>query len=303
MINIKNNYDVILTYSPIIEVTGHIFECFDYYLYLRQYCNVGVLFFNSLNIKSLEVLWNSKYNIDFSIIKPNLLFLNLNDIKSTKQNIIKFNSNTKVLITDGNILEFEYNKIFLATKKLYGFLCQDTQYNLKMHKSITYLQDYRIYGKNPQYKSINYIKKIPFKFYKKTISPNKNIGMIYVTYVCRKVEPKIIEQYHKKSGCSKSFLIVPYKLPEYDIIENVEQVEAPIENLFDKFDTYIYTPINRKFDCSPRLITECFIHNKKVFKDLDYYDIGLETRYNDCINNLEQLNLKENDKILEILNI
>ena len=122
-----------------------------------------------------------------------------------------------------------------------------------------------------------------------------------MTYVCRKVEPKIIEQYHKKSRCNKSFLIVPYKLPEYDSIPDVEQVEAPIENLFDKFDTYIYTPINRKFDCSPRLVTECFIHNKNVFKDLDYYDIGLETRYNDCIDNLDQLNLNNNDYILNLI--
>jgi hypothetical protein len=45
------------------------------------------------------------------------------------------------------------------------------------------------------------------------------------------------------------------------------------------------------------------MHNKRVFKDLDYYDIGLETRYNDCINNLNDLNLTDNDKILDILKI
>jgi hypothetical protein len=181
-------------------------------------------------------------------------------------------------------------------------MCEDANFHeISMYKHITYLQDYRIYGKNKCFKSINYVKKLPFKFYKKSLSPNSNIGMMYMTYVCRKVEPYIIEQYHKKSGCSKSFLIVPYKLPEYDTINNVKQLEAPINNLFDKFDTYIYTPVNRKFDCSPRLVTECFMHNKNVFKDLDYYDIGLETRYNDCINNLDSLNLTDNDKILEIL--
>lgn len=301
MININKKYDVILTYSPIIEITGHIFECFDYYLFLRQYCNVGILFFCGLSIDKLKIVWNSKYNIPFDTVVNDIIQINI----ATLQNrIINFSNNTAVIITDGNIKSLEDNKIFLATHKLYGFMCEYDNFDkVKINNHITYLQDYRIYGKNKYFKSIDYVKKLPFKFYKKCIQPNKNIGMIYMTYVCRKVQPHTIKEYHKMSGCNKTFLIVPYKLPEYDNIENIIQVEAPIENLFDKFDTYIYTPVNRKFDCSPRLVTECFMHNKKVFKDLDYYDIGLEIRYNDCINNLEQLNLKENDKILEILNI
>jgi hypothetical protein len=43
------------------------------------------------------------------------------------------------------------------------------------------------------------------------------------------------------------------------------------------------------------------MQNKNIFKELDYYDIGLETRYNDCINNLNILNLNENDLILKIV--
>ena len=45
------------------------------------------------------------------------------------------------------------------------------------------------------------------------------------------------------------------------------------------------------------------MQRKNVFKDLDYYDIGLETRYNDCINNLNSLDLNENDQILKILGV
>jgi hypothetical protein len=71
--------------------------------------------------------------------------------------------------------------------------------------------------------------------------------------------------------------------------------------LFSKFGTYIYTPVSRKFDCSPRLVTECFMHKKRVFKDLDYYDIGLETRYSDCVNDLQSLDLREGDKLLSII--
>ena len=96
-------------------------------------------------------------------------------------------------------------------------------------------------------------------------------------------------------------LIVPYALPEYDNISNVVQIVAPVENLFDKFGTYIYTPIQRQFDCSSRLVTECFMQGKKVIKQLDYHDLALETRYSDCVNRLNSLNLTIDDSILDII--
>ena len=302
MIRINSKYDIILTYSPIIEITGHIFECFDYYLFLRQYYKVGILFFCGLKKEKLKIAFESKYNVSFSDIENDLI--QLNDFKPNGQKqIIYFGKNTTVILADGNIKSLDYYNIFLATNKLYGFLCEyDNFHEIKINNHITYLQDYRIYGKNQYFKSIDYVKKLPFKFYKKSNRSFDNTGLIYMTYVCRKVSPQIIEEYHKKSGCSKTLLVVPYKLPEYDAIKNVIQVEAPLENFFEQFDTYIYTPVNRKFDCSPRLVTECFIQGKKVFKDLDYYDIGLETRYNDCINNLQSLNLIKNDGIISILN-
>jgi len=57
MVYINPKYDIILTYSPIIEITGHIFECFDYYLFLRNYFNVGILFFSGLSMPKLKTAW------------------------------------------------------------------------------------------------------------------------------------------------------------------------------------------------------------------------------------------------------
>lgn len=300
MIQIDSKYDIILTYSPIIEITGHIFECFDYYLFLRQYCKVGILFFCGLKKEKLKIAFESKYNVLFSDIEND--FIQLNDFKPNgEKQIISFGKNTTVILTDGNIKSLDYYNIILATNKLYGFLCEyDDFHKIKSNNHITYLQDYRIYGKNKYFKSIDYVKKIPFKFYKKCNRIQKNIGMIYMTYVCRKVTPDIIVKYHKMSGCEKTLLIVPYKLPEYDNLQNITQIEAPVDDFFNQFDTYIYTPVNRKFDCSPRLVTECFMQGKKVFKQLDYYDIGLETRYNDCITDINKLNLTDNDEILKL---
>ena len=47
---ISPEYDVVLTYSPIIEITGHLFECFDYYLFLRERYRVGILLFNGMPV-------------------------------------------------------------------------------------------------------------------------------------------------------------------------------------------------------------------------------------------------------------
>lgn len=55
----------------------------------------------------------------------------------------------------------------------------------------------------------------------------------------------------------------------------MQQVVAPVKNFFGQFDTYIYTPVARHFDCSPRLVTECYMQGKNVLVDLDYVDLGL----------------------------
>lgn len=66
-------YDVVLTYSPIIEITGHIFECFDYYLFLRQYCKVGILFFCGLSLDKLKIVFESKYTVQFESVKQDII--------------------------------------------------------------------------------------------------------------------------------------------------------------------------------------------------------------------------------------
>lgn len=300
MEKINTSYEVILTYSPIIEITGHIFECFDYYLFLRQYFKTGILFFDSLPVEHLKTMFESKYIFNWAEIEQDIFFINRKD--KTKNTIVSFGKNTVVLLTDGNLESLEYNKIFLSTTKLLGFLCEDKTYsNISINKKIIYLQDYRIYGLNKNFKSYNYVKKIPFQFYKPIKPLNKNIGLMYVTFVCRKITREIIEQYHKLSGCDKTLLVVPYKIKEYDNIPNIEQVVAPLDNFFEQFDTYIYTPVKRQFDCSPRLVSECIYYGKNVYLNLDYEDLGLETRYNDAITDINKIILKNDDDILKYI--
>ena len=73
MMKIDKKYDVILTYSPIIEITGHIFECFDYYLFLRQFCKVGILFFCGLSREKFKKVFESKYVFPFTDIEADFI--------------------------------------------------------------------------------------------------------------------------------------------------------------------------------------------------------------------------------------
>lgn len=301
MVSIDSSYDVMLTHSPIYEITGHIFECFDYYLFLRQYCKAGILFFDGLDMNQLEIAFNSKYNVDFSSIRNDIIQVKL-DEHNKSYTIVQFGKDTSVILTDGHIKSLNHRKIILSTNKLFGFLCEYDEFEKQtFNKNITYLEDYRIYGKMRFFKSIDYVKKLPFKFYRKCNNASLNRGMMYTTYVCRMITPEIVLQYHQMSGCDSTILVVPFTKPEYDNLPGIHQVVAPVPDFFNQFDTYIYTPVARKFDCSPRLLTECFMLGKKVICDVNYSDVGLDVRYNDCINNLISLDLNENDKILEII--
>lgn len=303
MIKIDSSYKVILTHSPIYEITGHIFECFDYYLFLKQYCKVGILFFDGLSLDQLKIAFESKYNISFNAIIDNIIFIPL-DPKNRNYQTIVFGNQTVVILTDGHIKSLNHRKIILAATRLFGFLCEYDEFEKQLfNKNITYLADYRIYGKLRYFKSIDYVKKLPFKFYKKCNNTSLNRGMMYTTYVCRMITPEIILQYHEMSKCSQTLLVVPYAKPEYNNLPGIIQVVAPVDDFFNKFDTYIYTPVARRFDCSPRLLTECFMLGKKVICDVNYSDAGLDIRYNDCISNLDSLNLTSTDSILDILEL
>lgn len=303
MIVINSEYDVVLTYSPIIEITGHLFECFDYYLFLKKYYKVAILLFGGLSLEQLKIAFESKYINSFNSIINDLILIDQAKLNEEKNKIIVFGKKTVVILCDGNIKSLDDKRIIFSTKKLYGFLCEYDNFHLvKINKNITYLMDYRIYGcKLKYFKSINYVKKLPFKYYRKCINQNLNRGMMYTTYICRMIDPQTILEYHQMSRCNSTILVVPFKKNEYDNLPGVKQIVAPVNDFFNKFDTYIYTPVCRKFDCSPRLLTECFILGKKVICDINYSDPGLQVRYNDCISNLNSLDLNENDQIIQVI--
>ena len=82
IVKIDEQYDVILTFSPINEITGHIFECFDYYLFLRNYFKVGILFLGSIGEEKLKNVFNDKYIINFDDIRDDIIISEYTEIPS-----------------------------------------------------------------------------------------------------------------------------------------------------------------------------------------------------------------------------
>ena len=151
---------------------------------------------------------------------------------------------------------------------------QNCETSLKSNKLQDYknLQDFKYNPKNIQ--SINYVKKILFSRLRE-YKEKANKTLIYCTPDDRKINN--------------------FYNDDYLVQDNKFELKT-----FKDFNKYIYTPTNNKFDCSPRFIKECEYFGIPVQYDIDYFDIGLETRKSDT---LEFLELENDNQIIEILKV
>ena len=159
-----------LTFSPISEITGHIFECFDYYLFLKDYYKTCILFLGSIPEEKLKKVFNDKYIDNYDDIAEDVIIVTEQQLKTTHK-LFTFGKDTVVILCDGNIHQLQLYNIQLMTHRLLGFLCaekEEAYYNANsMYKHITYLKDDRIYKPCSLFKSYDYVKKLPFSHYKR----------------------------------------------------------------------------------------------------------------------------------------
>jgi hypothetical protein len=316
-ISLDDSYDCYLSMTWMTDnnhgICGHIYEIIDYYLLLHVKFNIGILICEDLNWENIEMCIRTKYSIDEEII----LKMKHNTIFSYKPKYV-IGKNTSILFVDGGLYRSLYqSRCLLAVKNIFCFRCSplDTHYNLS-YKNLTLLQDNRVYNDEDKKIAIDYIKKINFKYYKKINNAKTNTALLYLTSNCRRL-------------CNISLLdiIFTYRFEKYIIITNTPELYSdiikdfpnitimtvPVENIFEKFDTYIYTPTGKdgsiaqiSFDCSPRFIVECKYYNKDVIYhniDENYLsiDTGLKWRQYDIKNNFEKLHLIDSDEIIDIL--
>lgn len=314
-VSLDDSYDLYLSMTWMHDnnhgICGHIYEIIEYYLLLRNKFKVGILICEDLDWETLERCIVLKYDIDPNVIqemKNNTLFCNRPKYVLGKK--------TSMLFVDGGMLHAFYPAgVVLMLKNIFSFKCSntDTHYNLP-YKGITLLQDNRVYNDPDRNIAINYVKKIGFKYYKKISQTNSNTAMIYLTTNCREICNISLLDLIFKYGF-ENYMILTNDAAKYStIIKDFPKISfppLPVDNIFEKFDTYIYTPTGagkaqHKFDCSPRFIAECAFYDKPVIYhniDDEYLavDTGLKWRKYDIENNFSSLYLEDSDEIIDIL--
>jgi hypothetical protein len=146
---------------------------------------------------------------------------------------------------------------------------------------------------------VDYKKKLLWNRYKKPKLVKTNIAMFYMMSRCKGRPTEEVQSYIKKLNFD-NYLIITDSPNRYKQLESEKVIvkKTPVKDLFELFDTYIYTPVD-KLDCSPRFIVECAVFNKEVIYEMDYIDAGVEARRRDIKLGVETLLLKDDDFFVE----
>lgn len=269
-------------------ICGHTFEIIDYYHVLKDHFCVGILFGEDIDWLIVERAIRSKYNFtDDEIL----------DIKSNTHFVDhpRLVQGTNILFTDGGVVN-NSNNTLLFDNVIY-FACGNKEVKDNVDPRVHILQDDRVY-EPVKLNGINYVKKILFDRLK-AISQSQDQVLLYATKNCRH-----IDNYEEFFQFGNNIIAITNIENTPKNVEGITFVNPPLDNIFEQFMTYVYTPVNRKWDCSPRFIAECKYYGKKVvYHNIDYWDIdlGLKWRRYDVENNFDSISLKDNDPIIDII--
>jgi len=288
-----DDIDIIFSTSWVEHnISGHLFEMLEYWLCLKDIKKIKLLFANTY-LTSDIIIQCAKDKYD--ITEKEIIELNDAIVVHNKLQVLHAPS-TNFVVVDGNMFLFD-DKV-LNCKNIFAIRCGNIEKTGKTkHKNFILLHDTRVYDDSAVLRETglrvyHFTKKFMFNRFKE-IRHVKNKKMMYITKNCRDIEEKDI-------------------LPIIDsntvIFTDSEQIQSkynsmcqtmliPVQNMHEEFSTYIYTPVQRKFDCSPRLIAECKWYNKEVqLHNIDYTDKGLLQRIED-LENIDKLQMHVHDII------
>lgn len=315
ILHLDQSYDLYITMSWLPEgnhgISGHVYEIIEYYMILKAGgIKVGILLCEDIDWLSFKSCIVTKYDItshELSEIKRDTVFSNRPTCVRGKN----------ILFVDGQLSRsiVRYG-VILCFKNIICFRCSphDTCHDLP-YKNVTLLQDNRVYDDEDNNIAIDYVKKILFSRYHEVPSTTTDIGMLYLTSNCRQLRPEYVRQCLRANSC-EHYMIVTNEPTRYsDCVADldVDFPDMPVDDIFSKFDTYIYTPTVPKFnphcacfDCSPRFIAECKHYGKHVvYYDIDdaylEKDTGLKIRRRDIDRDIAHVTLTTEDDIFGIL--
>lgn len=282
------SYDLWLTYSWSSNdhgVCGHLYEVIDYFWLLKDHYKVGILICENLVWDTIQQGIQYKYDFtqeEIDLFKSHCVFLQRPSLVQGRN----------ILFTDGGVVNMR-SKTLLFDNILY-FACGNLEVSLNDKANTWILQDNRVYEPVKR-NGIDYKKRILFSRLK-SVSTSCNKKLIYATKNCRSLTD------FDSLRCYGNLLAIVNTIP--NLVNDIEFVIPPVEDIFSRFDTYIYTPVERKWDCSPRFIAECRYYGKEViYHNIDYWhlDHGLRWRKWDIDNDFNSLFLNKDDALLDIL--
>lgn len=267
------------------RVSGHLFEQIEYfyYFYFLKHRDVCILSDDA-----------EKY-IDIALQKYDFTEEEVRIIKSriyTYPKNLRILSGNNFLFVDG--ATFYMHKVMIKGN-VYYFRCSWVNFQ----KNSTVFQDIRLYEELPN--SIHYVKKILFEKLKKP-QTTTDYKLLYLTKNCRRLPQSEFNEVIQKYDDDRKFLVISDQYEDYFNIPEVIFEKVPVDNLFEKFGTYIYTKLHygEMMDCSPRFVPECKYFGKDIIYDAPIYH-GLNVRKYDTENRFETLFLTEEDTLNELI--
>ncbi len=288
---LDTSYDLWLSYTWSNNnhgICGHTYEVIDYYHILRNDFKVGILLCEDIDWPTFESSIRGKYDFTDAEIED----MQSNTVFANRPTLVR---GRNILFTDGGVVNMK--AVTLLFDNIFYFACGNKEIKDNDKDNVWILQDDRVYEPVKQ-NGINYKKKILFDRLKK-LGPSKNSVLVYATKNCRH-----LDSYEELLQYGKDILVITNKENQPKPAQGFTFVVPPVDNLFEQFSTYVYTPVPRKWDCSPRFIAECKYYGKSVvFHNIDYWseDHGLRVRQWDIENDFDSLCLRPSDDIVNIL--
>lgn len=269
-------------------ICGHTFEILDYYYILKDHFSVGILIGEDMDWDTLELAIRSKY----TFTDDEILDIKNNTVFHNRPRVLR---GRNILFVDGGVINNSSNTLFFDN--IFYFACGNREIKDNTQGNVYVLQDDRVY-EPVKVNGINYKKKILFDKLKR-ITKYQDRVLLYATKNCRN-----IDNYEEFFQYGDEIVAITNVENTPEPIEGITFLNPPLDNIFEQFSTYVYTPVNRKWDCSPRFIAECYYYNRKViYHNIDYWSVdhGLRWRKWDISNNFTSLYLTEQDPIINIL--
>jgi len=289
-------YDLVFTTSFFYThgVSGHLYELIDYfYICSTNGLSCAILLADGVKKDVFKRAILDKYSFTESEV-DNILS---NTIECFQPRIILTKN---ICIVDGS---WRVLNCTIYADNAFLLRCSEDDFtyfsNSKSIKKSHVMQDFKLYPERFETLNIvvvNYIKKILWGKYKTPAPVKTDTGLLYLTTNCRAIDVNAVEKIINKGICN-NYLIVTNNPIIYKPLEapDVKIVQAPVKDIFEQFDTYIYTPTELQSDCSPRFIVECAVFGKSVVYEIDYICKGIERRKEDILNDLSSLELTNTD--------